>query len=452
MQCSLLPRQHLRAAHSAAPPAPKPRRPRRQSLLIHRDVVNSAPRCVARSAAAEAMPHGDLPGACPATEHAPRKTHTQRPLETESSPTEKGFDRPTTRSSAAAAAAAAPRGPSDRCDEDVGLARRLASAAFAALASAGVLLGTPLPVPATVAEQEVTEQKQGGQTILRLPASSDPDVYDAQATLLEAWSIAGETFVDEELNGRDWGMDLRDHMVAAFHTHDASVAHSHIDEMLAALGDPYTRRVDGEHYQRFRVDTDGELQGVGLLIARTPTERGGLLVLAPIRGSPADRAGVLPGDELLTINGIMTKGLSGDEAAQLLRGYGGSEVRVKLARSSDEIPGVAGRPAPPPSFTEHEVSMRREHIDVSPLYATALPLPPPRRRGRCRRALMACSGRRSSSMHPAVSERRARLGRRPGPAPPARGATAAWRGCSSARRCRTRRPSSSGRRGRGSRA
>eukprot|EP00955_Chlamydomonas_euryale_P068147 360029-Chlamydomonas_euryale.AAC.5 len=55
------------------------------------------------------------------------------------------------------------------------------------------------------------------------------------------------------------------------------------------------------------------------------------------------------------------------------------QVRVKLARSSDEIPGVAGRPAPPPSFTEHEVSMRREHIDVSPLYATALPLPPPRR-------------------------------------------------------------------------
>lgn len=51
-------------------------------------------------------------------------------------------------------------------------------------------------------------------------------------------------------------------------------------------------------YQRFRVSADGELQGVGLLIANQMSDGGHLLVLAPIKGGPADRAGILPGDEV----------------------------------------------------------------------------------------------------------------------------------------------------------
>ena len=49
-------------------------------------------------------------------------------------------------------------------------------------------------------------------------------------------------------------------------------------------------------YADFRVSSDGEVQGVGLLIAQEPSS-GRLVVLAPIRGGPADKAGVLPGDE-----------------------------------------------------------------------------------------------------------------------------------------------------------
>ncbi len=50
-------------------------------------------------------------------------------------------------------------------------------------------------------------------------------------------------------------------------------------------------------YAEFRVSSDGEVQGVGLLIAQEPAS-GRLVVLAPIRGGPADKAGVLPGDEV----------------------------------------------------------------------------------------------------------------------------------------------------------
>ncbi len=56
-------------------------------------------------------------------------------------------------------------------------------------------------------------------------------------------------------------------------------------------------------YASFRVSSEGELQGVGMLIANEPVN-GHLLVLAPIKGGPADRAGVLPGDELTSINGM----------------------------------------------------------------------------------------------------------------------------------------------------
>ena len=54
-------------------------------------------------------------------------------------------------------------------------------------------------------------------------------------------------------------------------------------------------------YADFRVSSDGEVQGVGLLIAQEPSS-GRLVVLAPIRGGPADKAGVLPGDEVSALH------------------------------------------------------------------------------------------------------------------------------------------------------
>lgn len=57
-------------------------------------------------------------------------------------------------------------------------------------------------------------------------------------------------------------------------------------------------------YADFRVGSDGELQGVGLLIAADPSS-GRLVVLTPIKGSPADRAGILPGDEVCLVAALL---------------------------------------------------------------------------------------------------------------------------------------------------
>ena len=77
----------------------------------------------------------------------------------------------------------------------------------------------------------------------RLPASTVPEVFSAQQTLMEAWSIVGEAFVDVKFNGQDWTQQLRSHMQTAYSAVDPAVARQQLDLLLAGLGDPYTRHI-----------------------------------------------------------------------------------------------------------------------------------------------------------------------------------------------------------------
>ncbi|GLC33706.1 hypothetical protein PLESTB_000106100 [Pleodorina starrii] len=238
------------------------------------------------------------------------------------------------------------------------LAKRIAAAALGITTALSLLLS-----PALAASE-----------LVRLPASTDPAVFAAQRTLVEAWTIVGQAFVDPSFNGHDWESELREHMMTAFNAANPDAAFGEIGHMLEELGDPYTRRIPPEEYAAFRVSSEGELQGVGMLIANEPIN-GHLLVLAPIKGGPADRAGILPGDEVTSINGMSMEGWNGEKAARLLRGKGGTEVRVRLARRTGGIPGVPARPEPPPSVEYREVSLRRERVQLSPLFYAALPPP-----------------------------------------------------------------------------
>ncbi|KAG2431731.1 hypothetical protein HXX76_009227 [Chlamydomonas incerta] len=235
----------------------------------------------------------------------------------------------------------------------------------------GAALGT------TTALSLILSPAIAASELVRLPASTDPAVFAAQRTLVEAWTIVGHSFVDPAFNGHDWEGELREHMMKAYNSGNGSAALGEIGAMLEELGDPYTRRIPPEEYAAFRVSSDGELQGVGMLIANEPVN-GHLLVLAPIKGGPADRAGILPGDEVTSINGVSTEGWNGEKAARLLRGKGGTEVNVRLARRSTGIPGVPARPDPPapePPVEYREVSLRRERVQLSPLFYTKLPGP-----------------------------------------------------------------------------
>ncbi len=121
------------------------------------------------------------------------------------------------------------------------------------------------------------------------------------------------------------------------------------------------------------MSSDGEVQGVGLLIASDPTS-GRLVVLAPIKGSPADRAGIQPGDEVLSVDGTSTVGWDGERAAHHLRGNEGSAVWVRVAHREQlgPVPGVAGRQFRPPKVEVKQYKLRREKVEFSPVFATAM--------------------------------------------------------------------------------
>ncbi len=116
--------------------------------------------------------------------------------------------------------------------------------------------------------------------------------------------------------------------------------------MLANL-DPHTLFLTPDEYREMQADTSGEFGGLGIEIAvRNDT----LVVVAPIDDTPAARAGIAPGDQLLAIDGISTKGLGVASAVRLLRGAPGTRVTLQIFREG---------------FTEpRDLVLRRDRVRV----------------------------------------------------------------------------------------
>jgi len=77
----------------------------------------------------------------------------------------------------------------------------------------------------------------------RFPASPDPRVFAAQQTLVEAWSIIEDAYVDAQFGGHQWDDELSNALVATFAAEDGEGAYKQISNMLSKLGDPFTRIV-----------------------------------------------------------------------------------------------------------------------------------------------------------------------------------------------------------------
>jgi carboxyl-terminal processing protease len=106
-------------------------------------------------------------------------------------------------------------------------------------------------------------------------------------------------------------------------------------EGIVASLDPHSAFLDAAEYQAMRASTAGHYSGVGLEVA----ERDGhVVVVAPLAGSPAERAGVQPGDVLLTIDGEDLAPGSLDRAIERMRGYAGSTVRLAIGRDGEPEP------------------------------------------------------------------------------------------------------------------
>lgn len=127
----------------------------------------------------------------------------------------------------------------------------------------------------------------------------------------EAWNVLEDKFVDQNK------IDYKKMIFGA------------ISGMTNSLKDPYTIFMPPEETKIFKEDVSGEFQGVGMEIG---IKNGGLTVISPIEGTPADRAGLRAGDKIIKINGTSTDGITTDEAVKIIRGPGGTQVTLTIFR------------------------------------------------------------------------------------------------------------------------
>ncbi|MEB3229538.1 MAG: S41 family peptidase [Leptolyngbyaceae bacterium] len=175
---------------------------------------------------------------------------------------------------------------------------------------------------------------------------------EEQQLLTEAWRIVDRAYVDSTFNNNNWWTVRQRTLRQSLP--DRSATYEAIQSMLALLDDPFTRLLRPRQYQSLQTDTSGELTGIGLqLIQDQKTDE--LVVVAPIDGSPAHAALIMPRDRVLAVDGVSVKGLTLDEAAERMRGPIGSVVTLKVRHIADD--------------QEETVELVRDRITLNPVFA-----------------------------------------------------------------------------------
>jgi len=145
----------------------------------------------------------------------------------------------------------------------------------------------------------------------------------------EVWQLVNSEYVDGTFNKTNW-QAVRQDLLSRNYT-SRQQAYAAVKQVLEKLNDPYTRFLDPEAYAALTDQTSGELSGVGIrLELNEKTNR--LTVVEAIASSPALKAGIKSGDEILAINGKPTKGLDVQAASSLIRGKAGTPITLKIGR------------------------------------------------------------------------------------------------------------------------
>ena len=130
---------------------------------------------------------------------------------------------------------------------------------------------------------------------------------------------------------------------------DDTLIHGAIDGMLGAL-DPHSAYLDGEALERLQTLIDGNYEGLGISVTM---DDGAVKVISPMKGSPAEKAGVKAGDYITHLDGKLIYGLSLDDAVAQMRGPSGTKLRLSIFR-----------PGRPDTF---DVTVTRGVIELQPV-------------------------------------------------------------------------------------
>ena len=106
-----------------------------------------------------------------------------------------------------------------------------------------------------------------------------------------------------------------------------------INGMFDALDDPYTDYMNTDEASHFNESLSSSFQGIG---AEIQERNGNIVVVSPIKNSPAEKAGLMPQDIILTVDGESIQGMTASEAVLLIRGEKGTPVKLTIQRGEAE--------------------------------------------------------------------------------------------------------------------
>lgn len=157
---------------------------------------------------------------------------------------------------------------------------------------------------------------QGKLQVAGLDINKGTPPQDADYSLLwDSLNVVNSKFVDRPLDQQ-------------------KLLYGAIKGMTSAAGDPYTVFFDPEESKQFSEELAGTFDGIG---AQLGSKNDQLVILAPLEGTPAEKAGLLPGDIIIAINGESTSGISVDAAVDKIRGKAGTDVKITvLHKGKDE--------------------------------------------------------------------------------------------------------------------
>ncbi len=168
-----------------------------------------------------------------------------------------------------------------------------------------------------------------------LPRTTSLLINDSPKEVLDqVWQIIYRDYLDStgNFNVGKW-KSMRKKLLANKYT-NYSEGYEAIRGMLSTLNDPYTRFLSPKEFNEMKIDTSGELTGIGIQISQD-IKTNNLIVISPIEGTPAFKAGVKPNDVIVSIDGKSTQGMTIDNAVKMIRGERGSSVLIGIRRNKE---------------------------------------------------------------------------------------------------------------------
>ena len=136
---------------------------------------------------------------------------------------------------------------------------------------------------------------------------------------------------------------------------DETLKEGAIKGYIEALGDPYTEYISKEDMEDYMDDTMGNFVGIGVYMVKD-TETNQIMVLSPIKDSPAEKAGIRPGDYIVEVDGNACTGDDFSNISNKIKGEVGSTVKLKIQRDGETL----------------DFEIKRENIKVNPVEGEVL--------------------------------------------------------------------------------